>query len=66
MYNQESSPTVSNCAFSGNTAALGGGAGACLGCSGAPWAEACPNGIPIARYTRDAASRLAWPRSNAA
>jgi predicted aldo/keto reductase-like oxidoreductase len=30
----------------------------CLACSGAPCARACPNGIPIAEFARDAANRL--------
>jgi predicted aldo/keto reductase-like oxidoreductase len=30
----------------------------CLTCDGAPCAGACPNGIPIAQFTRDAARRL--------
>jgi predicted aldo/keto reductase-like oxidoreductase len=40
-------------------ALLGAGASACLSCSGAPCAKACPNGIPISRHTVDAALRLA-------
>ena len=40
-------------------AALGsGGATACLSCDGAPCLGACPTGIPVATFTRDAASRL--------
>ena len=39
-------------------AALGGGARACLDCDGAPCLGACPNGIPIAAFARDAATRL--------
>ena len=40
-------------------ASLGsGGAAACLACNGAPCLGACPAGIPIAEYTRDAALRL--------
>ena len=39
-------------------AALGAGAGACLACDGTPCLNACPNGIPIAAFTRDAAARL--------
>ena len=39
-------------------AALGAGARACLSCDGAPCLDACPNGIPIAAFTRDAAARL--------
>ena len=39
-------------------AQLGAGASACLGCDGTPCAGACPNGIPIADFTRDAARRL--------
>jgi len=34
------------------------GASPCLGCDGAPCAGACPNGIPIAKFSRDAANRL--------
>ena len=40
-------------------AALGsGGASACLSCDGTPCLGACPAGIPIAEFTRDAALRL--------
>ena len=39
-------------------AALGAGARACLACDGAPCLGACPSGIPIAPFTRDAATRL--------
>ena len=39
-------------------AALGAGARACLACDGAPCLGACPNGIPIAAFARDAATRL--------
>ena len=40
-------------------AALGPGAAtACLSCDGAPCLGACPGGIPIADFTRDAALRL--------
>ena len=39
-------------------AALGAGARACLACDGAPCLGACPNGIPISAFTRDAATRL--------
>ena len=40
-------------------AALGsGGATACLACDGAPCLDACPAGIPISSFTRDAALRL--------
>ena len=39
-------------------AALGDGARACLACDGAPCLGACPNGIPIAAFARDAATRL--------
>ncbi len=33
-------------------------ASACLGCSGAPCAGACPNGIPISERTRETARTL--------
>ena len=40
-------------------AALGSGAAAaCLSCDGSPCLGACPAGIPIAGFTRDAALRL--------
>ena len=39
-------------------AALGAGARACLSCDGAPCLDACPHGIPIPAFTRDAAARL--------
>ena len=39
-------------------AGLGAGARACLSCDGAPCLNACPHGIPIAAFTRDAALRL--------
>ena len=39
-------------------AKLGAGASRCLSCDGAPCAGACPNGIPIAEFTRDTAQRL--------
>ncbi len=39
-------------------AALGAGAGACLGCDGTPCLGACPHRIPIPAFTRDAATRL--------
>ena len=39
-------------------AALGAGARACLACDGTPCLNACPNGIPIPAFTRDAARRL--------
>ena len=39
-------------------AALGTGAGACLACDGTPCVDACPHGIPIPAFTRDAATRL--------
>ena len=39
-------------------AALGAGARACLDCDGAPCLGACPSGIPIAAFARDAATRL--------
>ena len=40
-------------------ATLGDGAGACLTCGHRTCLGACPNGIPIADFTRDAARRLA-------
>lgn len=40
-------------------AALGTAATACLGCVEQPCLNACPNGIPIAVFARDAATRLA-------
>ena len=40
-------------------AALGDGAGACLACVEQPCLTACPNGIPVAVFARDAATRLA-------
>ena len=39
-------------------AGLGAGAAACLACDGAPCLDACPAGIPVAAFTRDAALRL--------
>jgi predicted aldo/keto reductase-like oxidoreductase len=39
-------------------AKLGAGASPCLACTGAPCAGACPNGLPIAGFARDAARRL--------
>ena len=39
-------------------AGLGAGARACLSCDGTPCLDACPHGIPIAAFTRDAALRL--------
>ena len=39
-------------------AALGAGAQACLSCDGTPCRDACPSGIPIPAFTRDAAARL--------
>ena len=39
-------------------AALGAGARACLACDGTPCLNACPHGIPIPAFTRDAAVRL--------
>jgi predicted aldo/keto reductase-like oxidoreductase len=39
-------------------AALGGGAVSCLTCAHQSCLSACPQGIPIARFTRDAATRL--------
>ena len=39
-------------------AGLGAGARACLDCDGTPCLNACPNGIPIAVFARDAATRL--------
>lgn len=40
-------------------AQLGKAASPCLACDGTPCAGACPNRIPIARFTKDAALRLA-------
>jgi predicted aldo/keto reductase-like oxidoreductase len=40
-------------------AALEGDANPCLSCTVAPCAGACPNGVPIPEFTRDAARRLA-------
>ena len=40
-------------------ARLGGGAAACLTCAHQACQNACPYGIPIPTFTRDAASRLA-------
>jgi len=40
-------------------AALGDGAAACTGCVEQPCLNACPNGIPIAVFAREAAARLA-------
>ncbi len=42
----------------GDYAGLGAGASPCLSCDGVPCAGACPNGIPISDFTRDAARRL--------
>ncbi len=39
-------------------ARLGAGASACLTCADQPCLSACPYGIPIPEFTRDAASRL--------
>ncbi|MDP6351791.1 MAG: aldo/keto reductase [Alphaproteobacteria bacterium] len=39
-------------------AALGAGARACLACADRPCLGACPDGVPIADFTRDAARRL--------
>ena len=39
-------------------AGLGAGARACLSCDGAPCLGACPHGIPISVFARDAAARL--------
>ena len=39
-------------------AALGADARACLACDGTPCLSACPHGIPIPAFTRDAAARL--------
>ena len=39
-------------------AALGAGARACLSCDGTPCLGACPHGVPIPVFTRDAAARL--------
>ncbi len=40
-------------------AKLEAGADPCLSCDGSPCAGACPNGLPIAAFARDAARRLA-------
>ena len=40
-------------------AAIRGDASPCLGCTGTPCRAACPNGIPISDFTRDAVRRLA-------
>ena len=43
-------------------AALGAdAAAACLACDGSPCLDACPAGIPVAAFTRDAALRLGRP-----
>jgi hypothetical protein len=47
-------PELARAAYAG----LGAGASACLACAAAPCLGACPNGIPIARFTRDAALHL--------
>ena len=39
-------------------AGLGAGSRACLSCDGAPCLDACPHGIPISVFARDAAARL--------
>ena len=39
-------------------ASLGAGARACLSCDGTPCMNACPHGVPIPAFTRDAATRL--------
>ncbi len=39
-------------------AKLGNGASACVACSGAPCKDACPYGIPVPDYTKDAEKRL--------
>ena len=39
-------------------AGLGAGAAACLTCDGSPCLDACPAGIPVGTFTRDAALRL--------
>ena len=39
-------------------AALGNGAAACVDCAEQACLGACPNGIPIAVFARDAAQRL--------
>ena len=39
-------------------AGLGAGARACLTCDGTPCLNACPNGVPISVFARDAAARL--------
>ena len=39
-------------------AALGAGAGACLACAATPCLDACPHGVPVPAFTRDAATRL--------
>ena len=40
-------------------ARLGEGAAACLSCTGAPCATACPYGLPVGALTRDAHRTLA-------
>jgi hypothetical protein len=47
-------PELARAAYAG----LGSGAGACLACAARPCLGACPNGIPVAGFTRDAALRL--------